>query len=220
MRLNASFHDDPQATDPMVIYFEDNAETTFDSKFDALKLMNTDLSVPNLYTLGSDGSKLSIDSRPTSLLSRCMIPLGIKTYRTATIVISINYLDVYLRFILYLEDNTGGIIQDLLSGNQYSCSLSAGQYNDRFSLYINSSPTAINKLSGDDFTFLTYYSSGKLNVDINSGEFIEGTIMVTNLMGVIEISQKIFERGITKILYDQSREYIIVSLIQNTGNIK
>ena len=151
MRLNASFHDDPQATDPMVIYFEDNAETTFDSKFDALKLMNTDLSVPNLYTLGSDGSKLSIDSRPTSLLSGCMIPLGIKTSRTATIVISINYLDDSLPVTsLYLSDNTGGIIQDLLSGNQYSCSLSAGQYNDRFSLYINSSPTAINKLSGDE----------------------------------------------------------------------
>ena len=67
LRLTASFSDDPASTDPAVIYFVDNAETSFDNKFDALKLMNTDLNVPNLYGVGSDGSKLSINALPSSL---------------------------------------------------------------------------------------------------------------------------------------------------------
>lgn len=220
LRISAGFSEDPAKADPLVIYFDDNAETTFDSKFDALKLLNTDLSVPNFYTLGSDGSKLSIDALPTSLLSGCMIPLGIKTSLNGTIIFQVNYLDYSLPVTsLYLYDNTAGITQDLLPGKQYSCSLSAGQYNDRFSLYINSTPTAIKKLPGDDFTFLAYYSYGILNADINAGEFIEGTLTVTNLMGVRIISKKICDPGHHEILYDLEPGIYIVTLISNNRKI-
>ena len=62
--MGATFADDPASTDPMVIYFDEKAQTGFDSYLDALKLMNTDYYVPNLYAFGADGTKLSIDALP------------------------------------------------------------------------------------------------------------------------------------------------------------
>ena len=67
------------SADPMVIYFDEKAGKGFDSNLDALKLMNTDYTVPNLYALGTDGSKLSIDALPELRQDTiCSIPLGHK----------------------------------------------------------------------------------------------------------------------------------------------
>ena len=53
IRLGATFADDTASTDPMVIYFDEKAQTGFDTYLDARKLMNTDYNVPNLYAFGS-----------------------------------------------------------------------------------------------------------------------------------------------------------------------
>jgi len=55
LRLGAAFEDDTTSTDPMVVYFDQKAETGFNSGLDALKLMNTDYYVPNLFSVSTDG---------------------------------------------------------------------------------------------------------------------------------------------------------------------
>ena len=53
LRLRAGFDGDPASTDPAIIYFDENSTDGFDSQLDALKLLNTDFSVANLYTISS-----------------------------------------------------------------------------------------------------------------------------------------------------------------------
>jgi hypothetical protein len=196
LRITAGFSDDPVSTDPSVIYFDEKAETAFDSKLDALKLMNTDLKVPNLYAAGSDGSKLSIDALPVSLISGCTVPLGIKTYRTGNIVFKVSHLDPLLPVTsISLSDLVAGINQDLLPGKEYSLPLAAGEYNGRFFLYINSIPTGIDDVKSGGNMFRAYYSGGVLKADINLVDPNDGTLVITNLTGRTVFIRNIYESG-------------------------
>jgi hypothetical protein len=217
LRLSARFSDDPVSTDPAVIYFDEKAETTFDSKLDALKLMNTDLKVPNLYAFGSDGTKLSIDALPVSLISGCTVPLGIKTNRTGNTIFSVSYLDPLLPVTaIYLSDMTAGVNQDLLGGNEYSLALSAGEYSDRFFLYINSIPADIARIDPDNNLFRTYYSHGILKADINLGVLNDGTLVITNLTGRTIFINKIYDSGHYEFAQEMQPGIYIVTL--NSGN--
>jgi hypothetical protein len=217
LRLTAGFSDDPVSTDPSVIYFDEKAGTTFDSKLDALKLMNTDLKVPNLYAVGSDGNKLSIDALPVALISGCTVPLGIKTYRTGNIVFKVSHLDPLLPVTsIYLSDIVAGINQDLLPGNEYSLSLAAGEHTDRFTLYINSIPTDISGVGTDDYLFRTYYFRGILKTDINIGDLNNGTLVITNLTGRTIFIRKIYDPGHYEFGLEIQPGIYIVTL--NSGN--
>ncbi len=56
LRISAGFADNGTPFDPAVIYFDSSATQLFDKNLDALKLMNTDILVPNLYSLTSDSN--------------------------------------------------------------------------------------------------------------------------------------------------------------------
>jgi hypothetical protein len=196
LRLTARFSDDPASADPVVVYFDDNASTSFDSKFDALKLMNTDLKVPNFYSAGSDGSKLSINALPSSLIAGCTIPLGIKTSRTGNVVFKIPAISSQLPVTtLYLTDLTAEINQDMLSGNEYSVQLTSGEYPGRFFLYLNSSPTNITDPGYNELSFKAYFSEGMVIIDIDLPGGDEGRVIITNLTGQPLFSTKIFDSG-------------------------
>jgi hypothetical protein len=220
LRLTAGFSDDAVSTDPSVIYFDEKAETTFDSKLDALKLMNTDLKVPNLYAAGSDGSRLSINALPVSLISGCIVPLGIKTYRTGNIVFRVSHLDPLLPVTsIYLSDIVAGINQDLHPGNEYSIALPAGEYGDRFLLYINSIPTDISGVSTSDDLFRTYYSRGILKAYINLGDLKNGTLVITNLTARTIFIRKIFDPGYYEFALEMHQGIYIVTLVSGNERI-
>jgi len=196
LRLSAGFSEDPEALDKAVIYFDDNASTTFDSKFDALKLMNTDLNVPNFYSEGSDGSKLSINALPSSLITGCTIPLGIKISRAGNVVFKIPFVSSQLPVTtLYLADMTAGINQDMLSGNEYSVPLVSGDYPGRFFLYLNSSPTGITNLQNNELGFKAYFFEGRIVADVDLQGSNEGKIVITSLTGKQLFNTKIFDSG-------------------------
>jgi len=220
LRLTAGFSDDAVSTDPSVIYFDEKAETTFDSKLDALKLMNTDLKVPNLYAAGSDGSKLSIDALPVSLISGCTVPLGIKTYRTGNIVFRVSHLDPLLPVTsIYLSDIVAGINQDLLPGKEYSLPLAAGEYSDRFFLYINSIPTEIAGVAASNNLFRIYYSERVLKADINIGDLNNGTLVITDLMGRTIFIWKIFDPGYYEFALEMYQGIYIATLVSGKERI-
>ena len=58
LRLTAAYSEDTSSEDPAVIYFDEKAAAEYDNQLDALKLMNTDLNFPNLYTVTPSGKKL------------------------------------------------------------------------------------------------------------------------------------------------------------------
>ncbi len=81
VRMSAAFTDDQASADPLVVYFDDAAEPTFDTELDALKLFNTDWLVTNFYSLISGGRRLSVNALPTQTDTAVYVPLGFTGYR-------------------------------------------------------------------------------------------------------------------------------------------
>jgi fibronectin-binding autotransporter adhesin len=135
LRITAGFADNGTQSDPAVIYFDSSATQSFDKNLDALKLMNTDVLVPNLYTMTSDSSRLSIIAIPFPADSIRRIPLGIKTAKDGWITFKANNIvQIPAKRYIYLVDTIAGISQDLRLNPQYRFFLKAGEYKNRFSL--------------------------------------------------------------------------------------
>jgi hypothetical protein len=139
LRVIAGFADDGTPSDPAVIYFDSSATQLFDKNLDALKLMNTDMLVPNFYTLTPDSQRLSISAIPFPVDSIRWIPLGIKTAKDGWITFKASDMKLMPsdRYI-YLIDSAAGINQDLKINPQYRIFLKAGEYEKRFSLAFSS----------------------------------------------------------------------------------
>ena len=135
VRATASFTGDQASADPMVIYFNDEAEAGFDSEYDALKLMNTDMMMTNFYSVLSGGKRLSINALPVQTDTATVVPLGLKTYVDGEISFRIREIENLPEGTkVYFRDRATGANINLLPGQSYKVSLNAGDYNDRFFL--------------------------------------------------------------------------------------
>ncbi len=196
LRMSAKFSDDAGSVDPLVIYFDQKASSGFDSRLDALKLLNTDLKVPNLYAIAPDGSKLSISALPEMAGDSATIPLGLKLNRTGSVVFKIQDIDNSLRGKrIYLTDIVAGTEQDLLPDKEYIVSLSAGEYINRFYLNMKEITTDIPDDPLNPDLFSIYSANGIIIAIIGRLEGESGTITVYNLAGQTLFVEKIFEAG-------------------------
>jgi hypothetical protein len=199
LRLIANFSDDTASTDPLVIYFEETATPDFDSQLDALKLMNTDLKVPNLYSITPDGTKLSICALPVITDNFCRVPLGLKLNRegNGTIIFRILNIDPSLaRMRIYITDTIAGIEQDLLPDKEYRIALEKGEYINRFFLNLSSDPTDVKPDIRDVSDLFTIYSShGMLKAEIKKLIGKDGRLIISNLTGQILFIKEVFDTG-------------------------
>jgi hypothetical protein len=196
IRLTAEFSDDTVSVDPAVIYFDEKATDKFDGQLDALKLMNTDLMVPNLYTVGSDGEKLSINALPVISDTLCKVPLGLKINRDGNIIFKIDTLEGNLADMeIYISDIAAMVEQDLLPDKDYRVSLTTGQYENRFFLNFRNSGTGITDYTGGSDLFSIYSSNGILKLEIYSLSGADGTLMICDLTGQIILIKKYYEPG-------------------------
>jgi hypothetical protein len=136
LRITATFSDDINSSDPVVIYFNDKADEAFDSELDALKILNTDLKVPNLYTVTPEGAKLSICALPNTTDTVEIVPLGLKLNKSGNVIFRIRDFDETMISVkrIYLTDIVAGTEQDLLPDMEYNLFLTTGEYQNRFFL--------------------------------------------------------------------------------------
>jgi len=218
VRLTAIFSGNPSSPDPMVIYFNEKAEEGFDSKLDALKLMNTDLNVPNLYALIPGGSKLSINAMPEIADSSIIIPLGLKIYKSDEISFKIRDIEnLPSGTKIYLYDAITTVKQDLLPDKEYKISLAAGEYADRFSLQFFMSSTEVHDVYPSSDLFIVYSSFGILKTNIRKLEDGIGTIYVFDLLGHQVLNKKVYDTGYYEIETNFKPGIYIVRYI--SGNI-
>ena len=217
IRLTVEFADDTLSVDPVVIYFDEKATDKFDGQLDALKLMNTDIMVPNLYTVGSDGAKLSISALPIISDTLCRVPLGLKINRDGNIIFKIRTLEGNLSDMeIYISDIVTDIKQDLLPDKNYQVYLTNGQYENMFFLNFRSTGTGITDYPGKSDLFYIYCSHGILNIEINTLPGADGTLMISNLIGQILLIKKYHESGYYELNPDLKNGIYIVSLISGT----
>lgn len=179
VRLSANFSDNSKSADPLVVYSSDAATPSFDDGLDAIKLMNINEQLPNLYSIGDDISKLVINAI-AEVDSTTVIPLGIKTERDGKVVFNLRNLENWPSNLnLYLRDGLTGVNYDLQQNPEYTVDLKTGITENRFSLVC----TPV--YSADRDIFIAYGLSTDMYIKINLVNEQPGTVTVTNLMGQV-----------------------------------
>jgi hypothetical protein len=215
-RLSSAFADEPGTLDPMVVYFDENASSGFDHHFDALKLINTDLEVTNLYSLLGDGKKLSINALPEIEDSLITIPLGLITYRSGEICFRItDFENLYPGMRIYLRDAATGINQDLLRDLEYKIYLEKGEYASRFSIKLLNNAPDLPKVDLDD-VFTASYLHGYLEANIGYLGGHEGVVHLFDMAGHKLLAERVFENSNYKFNPQVSNGiYVVVLLAGN-----
>lgn len=196
VRLSAGFSDVPGSPDKMVVYFDNNATPGFDSQFDALKLMNTDVNVPNLYAFLEGRARLSINALPAMIDSIYEVPMGIITYRSGEIVFSISDFQNSPSSIgIFLKDEEAGTLHDMLSENQYVVNLNEGVYDQRFSLLFAIPGTLLQENIQPADIFTVHAAHGLLKGTIAHPRNAGGQITVFDLVGRAVYSESVLQNG-------------------------
>jgi len=231
LRLTASYEDNPENPDFSVIYLDEKATPDFNGQLDALKLMNTDPGVPNLYVETPASTKTSIKSLPYFSDTTCIVPLGLKTSKPGELIFNIRDIEGEFTGIrISLTDKGAGTEQDLLDGREYKVNLTEGEYNDRFFLNLSNKIDVIEEdttndiidgipenITSSDFLGI-YYSHGVLKANIFNLEGGKGTLVVCNLLGQTLLIDKFFGEG-----YHEFNKYLrdgIYITVVFTGNKK
>ena len=196
LRLTAGYSDDTVSTDPAVIYFDEKASPGFDGNLDALKLMNTDLKVTNLYSVASDGYNLSINALPLADDSLLIVPLGLKIEKNGSMTFSIREIsNLPWGTQIYIHDEVTGADQSLNLYRGYNIYLAAGEYNNRFSLrFVKGSTDVPENRPGTDMLSI-YNSKGALIADISLLYGNRGTLIINNISGQAVFRKDIYEPG-------------------------
>ncbi|WP_436484157.1 T9SS type A sorting domain-containing protein [Chitinophaga sp. ARDCPP14] len=194
LRLGAAFADDGLTADPVVVYFDADASASFEKTMDALKLMNTDPAVPNIYALSADSARLSINAWPQFPDSTDVIPLGLKTERAGWITFNTAEIArMPQRLHIYLQDAVTGKTEELQQYAKYRVYLDAGTYENRFSLVFRHNGTTTSPSSEPVFRA---YSIGRVlygYFDKVPGE--KCRITISNLLGQVLWRQDVTGNG-------------------------
>lgn len=187
LRLSAGFTDEGQDADPLVIYFDATATESFDREMDALKIMNTDPLVPNLFVPSNGTEQLSICAWPAN--NQDTIPLQLITERPGMITfhtVNIDRMPVDRHFYLY--DAITGTIEKVSDQSRYRVHLPAGDHKNRFYLV---SGKEHQPPAGENAVFRAYSINGELfgYFDKVPGERCH--ITITNIQGQV-VLQKAF----------------------------
>lgn len=183
IRLNAVFADLGTPADPAVLYFDNSYTRAFEQDVDALKLINTDPGVPNLYIMAS-GERLSIAGWPNDIDTTEMIPLGLTLEQEGYVSISMPLIErMPATRHFYLYDKEADHTHDLQSTSPYRLLLRKGSYDNRFFLVFKQGPP-----DGGETTGALYhaYSAGNnlfAQFDKVPGE--KCTITVSNFAGQV-----------------------------------
>ncbi len=197
IRATAGFTDDNASYDPLVIYFDNGADTTFNSRYDALKLYNTDMRLTNFYSVLSDGEILSIRALPVQTDSLLAVPLGLYIFRNGEVRFTLRDVENLPPDLnIYFRDAVTGINTPIHPSGEYTVPLTAGGYNSRFSIVFHKSLTAIETPVESSGLFNAYAVQGRVRTEIFKVVADAGTITVHTTDGRLIHLERIADTGI------------------------
>jgi hypothetical protein len=225
VRLNASFENEITA-DPAVVYFNDFATVAFDTELDALKLMNTDIRVPNLYSLMPQSERTSINAIPYPTDSITRVPLGLKTETDNWVLLKATDIEnIPPGMRVYLSDESTGLVQDLRINSECRVHLGKGTLENRFALLFSEKDLV--QIAYANETFYAYLANGKPYVYTELAGVKEARLIVSNMLGQVMLQKKLYGKGAHEIdsflptgmyvltLYSQHGVYSIKIFIPN-----
>ncbi len=193
VRLTAEY-DTEKIKDAAVVYFDELATTIFDKEFDALKLMNTDNGVPNLYSVTTETDRLSISAIPYPADSTTRIPLGLKTEKADWVTLNVtNIENIPSGLHIYLEDALTGLVQDMQINPEYRVHIEKGTLDSRFTL-IFSDKDLVHAPTGTD-TFFATLINGRLSVTLDANSGYQSQLMISNMPGQVMHRENLYGSG-------------------------
>ena len=136
--VNLTIDNGEDVVDETRVVFNAATSTDYEMDCDAAKFMS-DQPVPQLYTLGEDGTQYAINERPAGKVTLCYVAPS-----DGELSISAPRMDQPV----YLQDNVLGITHDLSLG-AYIFTTEAGTFEDRFVLCLNNPTTGIADMSDE-----------------------------------------------------------------------
>ena len=213
LRLSAGFADQNNTSDPLVLYSNTGAKKAFDKELDAIKLMNDNELLPNLYSIGTDASKLVVKAL-LGVDSNTVIPLGIETQRDGNVSFNLRNLENWpVGLNLYLRDELKGINQDLQKNPIYTVNLKKGKVENRFSLR----GKAAEPLGTDGDVYTIFGANGELFVRIKLMDERPGDLMISNLLGQVISRKRIDGNGVYQLDQLLPNVVYLVSFITSKG---
>lgn len=217
IRLNASFPELSSTPDFAVLYYSNLASEKFDPSLDALKILNTDITVPSLYLLADDNNELSIKSLKAPSLNDQVIRLGINSKMKGLLRLKANEIsNLPIGYSVYLKDKYTGRVQNLHSSPEYTFEISNGTINERFELIISNKVLTQNAFGTDSFN--AHLKDGCLIVTLNLREE-QVLLQVTDLLGRNIIQNDIFGEGQHNLGHIPAKGVYIISISTDMGTI-
>ncbi len=211
LRINARNCVDGSSGDPMVIYFKDDATMMFDSQYDALKLMNTDILEPNLYAVTSDMSRLSVCGIPYPADSITEVKLGLKTMQEGGVLFHINDVEsMPPNLFIYFCDRETGIKQNIALHPDYQVYLVPGEYDNRFSVIFSLTDLRYKPVNEDPFYIYSFRNRLFIYSKLGTGKQTDLTIY--NLLGQRLLRKSIVVEGYTEMDLNYPTGIYIVNL--------
>jgi len=213
LRLEAGFANNNTQRDPVVVYFNDDAIEGFDKDRDALKIMNTDINVPSLYTVATDTTKLSIQALKFPTDSTIIIPLGLNTEKGGQLIFNArNIENISYGLNTYFFDASTGMSQNLKTNPMYKVSLDQGNYTNRFFLIFTTNDKAnIPGLIGE----LNAYTKGNTLFVYVATDNAE--LAVTNMAGQVIATETLHGAGYHQADLQVRDGIYIATLLSNIG---
>lgn len=211
VRLGVSYDDISAERDDAVVYFEPAARTAFDAGLDALKLLNTDVRVPNLYSQSADGEKLSIAAMPAPGDSIRYVPLGIEVSKAGPVMMkAVTLENLPMDLNVFLADRLTGIAQNVRTQPEYRAQLDSGVHNARFFL-VFTTEASVNLPRGNE-ELLAYTHGSDLYVFTTTG----GDLTLTNTLGQVILRQSFIGTGFHRIPVQAATGMYIATLTSAT----
>jgi hypothetical protein len=117
---------------------------------------------------------------------------------------------------MYFRDAVTGSVINMLTDQDYRVTLSAGDYNNRFSLAFLKNATWIDNPPSSGGIFSAYESSGKVKATVNTISGGEGIITIYDMAGRTLYIKKVYETGYYEFDPGVNQGIYIISYI--TGN--
>jgi len=218
MKFSASFDQQNALSDAYVIYLDNKTTRNFDSEYDALKLMNTDIAVPNIYEIVGNSQNLSISGMPEPVDSLTRIPIGIKALKDGWInIVATDLSKLPSDLTIYLEDKSNNVHQDLRKEPKYRFYANTGETNNRFTLVMamvgyNYSATTPAKL------FTLSRTAGTLVIKANLLAGDVGELKITNMLGQNMLTKSITFNQTIEVGADWQSGIYVVTLISGQNS--
>ena len=162
--------------------------------------MNTDIRVPNLYSLTPENKKLSINALPKPGSDDVKkIPLGLQTEKDGWLSIGLQDLqNLPINFNVYLIDSEKRIGQNLSRKPLYRFYSKAGQHESRFHLIFSETELSDPAMAFDE-PFSVRTVGGKVMVSLNLESGQSGVLLASTVTGQILDRKNVSEKEIIEI---------------------